>query len=397
MNLHNNAWIELNAAALNHNIAQYKAVIGDRLLAPVIKSNAYGHGLLPIAQLCNQNPQVGWLCVASLSDALKLRDHGIQKPIMVMSCVDADLSLAIGKNIEFIITHEELAHDLNEMGKRYNAVFNVHLKIDTGLSRLGVPIARAIPFVHQLLSLPYLQLHGLCTHYAETQKEDQSYANYQLEQFYAILDQLEAQGITIPFIHASNSAATTTLNLARCNLFRIGIGIYGIWPSAANKAMTLANYPAFTLQPVMTWKTRVMALKTLPANQPVGYDRTTYTTRETKIAIVPIGYYDGYDFRLFNKSGMIIQDCLAPTIGRISMNVATLDVTNIPHIKRGDEVTILGNHPDITVYALSTLAGNPNVRELMIKINATIPRIIVPHQEKVLVAADQLQSTPSPK
>jgi len=309
MNYKNSAWIEINPAALAHNIDQYKTVIGERLLAPVVKSNAYGHGMLQIAQLCEANPQVAWMCVANLSDALKLREQGIQKTIMIMSCVDADISLAVNKNFEFIITHEELAHDLHAIAKKYNSSFNVHVKIDTGLSRLGVLTHRAVSFIHEILAMPHLQLNGICTHYAETQKEDQSYALYQLEQFYAILDQLKAQNIQIPYIHASNSAATTTLDLARCNLFRIGIGIYGLWPSAASKAKTLAIYPQFNLEPVLTWKTRVMALKILPANQPVGYDRTTITTRETKIAIVPIGYYDGYDFRLFNKSRMRINNC----------------------------------------------------------------------------------------
>lgn len=378
MNYTNHSWIEINSTAFAHNVSQYKNVIGNRFLAPVIKSNAYGHGMLQIAQLCEQNPNVSWMCLASLSDALTLRENGIQKPLLVMSTIDTNPALAIGKNIEFIITHEELAYDLHEIAKKGNSVFNVHVKIDTGLSRLGVFPERAVSFVKELLVMPHLNVHGICTHYAETQKEDQSYALYQLEQFYAVIDKLEAENITIPFIHASNSAATTTLNLERCNLFRIGIGVYGLWPSAASKSKTIMHYPEFNLQPVLTWKTRVMALKTVPAGKPVGYDRTTITTRETKLAIVPIGYYDGYDFRLFNKSVMRINNYSAPTMGRISMNVTTLDVTDVPHIQIGDEVTILGNHPDITVYQLSSLAGNPNVREIIIKINPSISRIAVP-------------------
>lgn len=380
MNYKHRSWIEIDAHALAHNIAQYKTVIGERLLAPVIKSNAYGHGMLEIAQLCEQNAQVAWMCVATLSEALKLRAHGIQKPVLVMSCIDDDPVLAIDKNIEFVITHEAVAYDLHEVAKTHGAIFNVHVKIDTGLSRLGVSTQHAISFVHEVLEMPHLKLQGICTHYAETQKEDQSYAYYQLEQFYAILDHLEAQKIVIPYIHASNSAATTTINLERCTLFRIGIGMYGLWPSVTNKTMTLAKYPHFNLQPVLTWKTRIIALKNLPAGQPVGYDRTTYTARETKIAIVPIGYFDGYDFRLFNKSRMRVNNCSVPTIGRISMNVATLDVSDVADVKLNDEVTIMGNHPDITVYELSNLAGNPNLREIMIKINANIPRTVIQNQ-----------------
>ncbi len=371
-------WIEISKSALKHNLAQYKSVIGPGVLAPVIKANAYGHGLIEIAHLCQENAHVGWFCTAMLSEALTLRTHGITKPVLVHSCIDVSPEYAINKNIDFIIHDFDMAEHLNAVGTKHTYVFSVHIKVDTGLSRLGIAPKQVVNFIEKLQQLPGLKVTGICTHFAESQKQNQQFTYQQLERFNTVLDALKHHGISIPYKHVANSAATTALNLPACNLFRVGIGAYGLWPSPENKIMTQKKYPNFTLKPILTWKTRIIHIKKVSAHQYVGYDRTCKTTHETIIATTPIGYYDGYDFRLFNQAKMRVNNQYARVVGRVSMNLTTLDVTGISDVHVGDEVIILGDYPGISAYELGILAGNPNIREITTKINPVIPRIIVP-------------------
>ena len=371
-------WIEISKSALNHNFAQYKSIIGSGILAPVIKSNAYGHGLIEVGTLCEESPHVGFLFTAMLSEALILRAHGVSKPILVHNYIDTNLDQAAHQNIDFVIDSFDTAQQLNTVGAQHNAIFNVHIKVDTGLSRLGITPEQVLTFIHDIKQLPHIKLTGICTHFAESSKKEQQFTHHQLEVFNTVLNTLEQHHITIPYKHVANSAATTSLKLNRCNFFRVGIGTYGLWPSQANKKKTLSNYPNFSLQPILTWKTRIIALKKVPAQRYVGYDRTYQTSKDTIIATLPIGYYDGYDFRLFNKATMRVNNYYAPVIGRVSMNLTTIDVTDIPNIQLGTEVIILGDYPHINAHELSMLAENPNVREITTKINTAIPRIIVP-------------------
>lgn len=194
-----------------------------------------------------------------------------------------------------------------------------------------------------------------------------------------MLESLEKRGIQFPLKHVANSAATMRLDLPICNFFRVGVGIYGWWPNQALRDDVEKKHPGFSLHPIITWKTEVIGIKTIPAGQPVGYDCTVTTTRETRVAFIPVGYFDGFDFRLSNTGHAVINGIPVPILGRVSMNVATLDISNHQNVQVGDEVIILGPQEKVTAYDWVQNTGNPNIRELITTIHPSIERKIVEH------------------
>ena len=369
-------WIEINQDHFNHNISQYKKVIGNRNLSIVIKANAYGHSITHIAQLAEGNPDVHSFCVATIDEALSIRAIGAAKPILITSVLDGDPSSIINKNVSLAIYDAESARFLQSIGAKHNAIFPVHIKVDTGLSRLGIAPERARDYIRLIQSMPNLSIQGIYSHCAESNKAENSFTLQQRDLFQAVIEQLLKEGLQFPFIHFANSAATTSLDLPFCNLFRVGVGIFGLWPSLDNKLITQEKYPWFDLKPILTWKTTVRSIKEVSAGSFIGYDRTFQAKTNMCIAAIPVGYYDGYDFRLFNKASVIINGMHAPIVGRVSMNMSTIDVSHIPNIHIGNEAILMGPYSHIHPYELGLLAGNPNVREMTTKINASIARII---------------------
>ena len=383
----NYTWVQISKKAIEHNITQYKKVIGDGILAPVIKSNAYGHGLIETAQICEKNKQVGWLCVATISEALLLRKNNITKPILVLSYLGGNLEQAIIQNISLTAYDMNTIKKLNNIGQQLGKKCNIHIKIDTGLSRLGVQAKQAVTFIQEVKIYKFIHIQGIWTQFAESDTQDRSFTNQQLQLFENIAAKLEEYGIHIPIKHVANSAATTTLHLQNAkygNFFRVGLGLYGYWPSEYVKKITQKTWPDFTLKPAMTWKTKIFHIKHIKKNNFIGYNREYQVTRDSKIALVPTGYFDGYDLRLSNKSFVLIHRKHVPTVGRICMNITTIDVTDIKEVNVGDEVILLGDYPYINSSSIAQTC-NPNPREIMTeinaeimtKINAEIPRIIV--------------------
>lgn len=371
------SWLEINQSAIKHNISQYKKIIDNNRLAVIIKGNAYGHGLIQMAHICQTNKTVDWLLVGNLSDALALRKNGITKQILVLGYIDEDIANAAHQNIDITIDNLIFAQQLNTIGQRQNRHFQVHLKIDTGLSRQGIFPNQALAFIKQILNFSHIHLNGIYSHCAESNKEDQRFTQQQRKKFIDLLHLLAANNIEIPYKHMTNSAAITALDhSSQYNFFRIGIGVYGLWPSQANKKATLSRYPNFTLKPALSWKTRIMCIKTIPEGSYISYNRTHQVKKKTKIGILPIGYYDGYDTRYSNKTSVLINNILAPVIGRVCMNMTIIDITSIPTAQVGDEVTLLGNNPNITAYDLAHAAGISNVREIITTINPSILRVV---------------------
>jgi len=369
------SWIEVSRSALLDNVAMYKKIIGTGLLAPVVKGNGYGHDILLVSQVLDQSPHVDYLCVAYLSEALMLRKAGIRKSILVMSCLDRNPALAAGQQIELLISDEQ---DIAAIEQSHpQEAIRVHLKVDTGLARFGVAPEDAISTIMRIQKSASLILQGIYTHFSESQNPDQTFTNQQKKSFFALLDQIKKEGIQIPFIHAANSAATTVHELPGCNFFRVGIGTYGWWPTQSVKERTQAKYPELEIRPALEWKTRIDHIKIIPANTPIGYDLTFTSSRETRAALIPVGYADGYDFRLANKGQVLIHNQLAPIIGKVCMNVAMVDVTDIPAAQRGDQVTLLGNHSGLTTHDLATHIGSKNAREALVRINPGLLRILV--------------------
>jgi alanine racemase len=365
---HASSWVEINSAAFEHNIAQYRAVLGPhKQLAVVIKSNAYGHGITEIVQLCEQLPAVDWLCTVSLSEALAVRARGITKPIFVLSYLDADITCAVEQGIDLVVYDRQTVEALEHIAARLHKQAYVHLKVDTGLSRLGLAPQAALDLVLAAQQLTHVQVRGIFTHLAESEKSGEGFTKQQIDRLHDVLSKLIEQGISIPYIHFSCTAALTVVEDSRYTFGRLGLGVYGLWPSQAAKQVTCERYPGFTLEPVMTWKTRVLQVKQVPAGSFVGYGRTFCTQRDTVLAVVPVGYWEGYARGLSNRGQVLVNGVVAPVVGRVSMNLTTIDVTDIPHVTVGSVVTLLGDHP-----ALSSINW-----EVVTRINPLVSRVLV--------------------
>lgn len=356
-------YLEISASAFNHNAAYYKNKIGNHNnLAVVIKGNGYGHGLHQIAALCEQSAFVDWVCVAQLSEALVLQNV-LTKPILVLGYSDADPESAAHKNIHFMVDHLEYAQNLNDIGKKYGCQFNVHVKIDTGLSRMGVSVEQAYDFIQQLKTLPYIVIAGIYSHFSASDSNAE-FTQHQFRQYNGLLEQLSIQASVPTYIHMSNSASISTIQYPEhFNFFRVGLGMYGLGPDRAY------------LQPVMTWKTHIVNIKTVPTGSYISYTGSYKTTRLTRIALLPLGYYDGYDFRFSNKTFVLINGQYAPVLGRVAMNMTIIDVTDI-QAEKNDEVALIGSSEKVDVHHLATLAEIKNVREIITGISPLIPRII---------------------
>ncbi|MDR3550309.1 MAG: alanine racemase [Candidatus Babeliales bacterium] len=366
-------WIEVDAKALAHNIAQYKSIVKNTLLAPVIKSNAYGHGIELIAKLLDENSNVDFLCTVSLSESLLLRSIGIKKPLLVLSIIDGDLHQAAQQDIALILYDMRTALAINEAGKKCNKKIAVHIKVDTGLSRLGLLATHVIPFIKELCLLPFISIQGIFTHFATSERTDQTHTDGQIAQFTNIIYQLDQLGIHIPLRHASCSAAITANQASHFTMVRTGIGIYGLWPSAQNKQLTSTIFPHFSLKPVLSWKTTIIQIKEISAGSFVGYDISYQATKPTRIATLPVGYWDGYDRKLSNTGSVLINNQLARVVGRIAMNLMMVDITDI-QASVGDQVTLLGNHHTITADDIAHTCQSINY-QIVTSINPLLPRI----------------------
>lgn len=369
------SWVEVSKQALEHNVAQYKALIGDAKLAVVIKSNAYGCDLTLVAKILDINSQVDYLCVASLTEARYLRTIGIQKALLMFGIVDCDLQQAVMHDIEVTCYDIKTALELDCLGQLYHKKVKIHIKIDTGMSRLGLFYDQVLNFVQAVRALKFIELVGIFTHFAASDRADLNCLDQQLAIFNRIIADLERHKIVVPLKHTANTAAITAKAITHFNMVRVGIGAYGMWPSPENQLLTNLEYPDFNLLPVLTWKTKVLTVKDLPAGSYVGYDQAYQTVRPTKIATIPVGYYDGYDRRLSNQGQVLVHQQIAPVIGNIAMNITMIDVTGI-ELAIGDEVILLGNVAGVQADDLALICQTANT-EITARINPLIIRKLV--------------------
>lgn len=372
------SWVEISASALAYNVALYKKILGHQKLGVVIKSNAYGHGLLQIGTLLNDNPEVDLLMVAHLQEAITLRNAGIGKPILLLNPERLRLQEIIAYELHTILTDYDMIEKLEQAGNQHKKKVALHIKVDTGLSRFGFHPTEIIALCKKIKAYQWLELTGIYTHFAESNSSDLTFTHEQAQQFYALLDHLEQEGMHATYYHTSNSAGISSLaHHPKINLGRLGAGAYGLWPSEHTRTISWMPLEYQHLKPVLSWKTRIVHIKTVPTGTPVGYNRSYLTNKETRIGILPVGYYDGYDKRLSNKGVVHIKGQSAPIIGTIGMNATMIDLTMIPKAQIDDEVILAGNHTLVTPYDLAQQTGCFNPRQITVQINPEIPRIIV--------------------
>jgi alanine racemase len=293
-----------------------------------------------------------------------------------MGYIDCSPEALLEYNIQIAVHDKETAQELNSLARAQHKKIKVHVKVDTGLTRLGVLTVDAPEFITALQQLSYLQIEGICTHLADTNNKDLTFTYQQLARFDEFLALLEARNISVPYTHAIPSGALALETKKRYTISRVGTNLYGLWKSCNNQQRALAHNPTYTLKPVLTWRTSIIQLKHVPAGIPIGYACTYITQRPTTVAILPVGYWDGYPRELSNNSQVVVNNHYAPVVGIISMNLMAIDVTGIPDVSKGSIVTLIGDVPGITATDLAQKLGMLNYG-LLTTINPSIARFLV--------------------
>jgi len=328
------AEISLDAVANNVRVAKSHLKPGTKLCA-VVKANAYGHGAVRVAQEAARNG-ADFMAVALVQEAVELRDAGIDTPILVLGAMTPEVAdITVKYDISHAVFDEERLYALNEAALKQNKKAKVHLKIDTGMHRIGIQVEDAGKFAKLAAGMPGIYIEGAFSHFATADADSKEYAAFQYARFMKAMELIEAEGIEIPIKHISNSAALTEIEAYQLDMVRQGITLYGLHP-----ADITAGYERF--EPVMRLKAKVSYVKALPAGETIGYGRTFTVNRPSIIATVPLGYADGISRKLSNKGYMLIKGKKAPIVGKVCMDQIMLDVTDIPNVKVGDEVIVFG-------------------------------------------------------
>ena len=379
-----NTWIELSETAYRKNLDFVRGRLGPGVeLAAVVKSNAYGHGWREIAGLALKHGAHS-LCVHSLEEARNLREAGISADILVLGHVPlARLEEAVALGLRLILYNLESLERLAEITTRRGERVRVHLKVETGTYRQGVEEDEIDAFAQSLRANPRIELEGCATHFANIEDTtDHSYAESQLARFEATLGRLAEAGFRPPKRHAACSAAILLFPETHFDFVRLGISQYGFYSSRE----TLLSYQnrhgreeGTGLSPVLRWKTRISQVKWVPPEALIGYGGTYETTRRTRLAILPIGYADGYDRALGNQAHVLVRGKRAPVRGRICMNLTMVDVTDIEGVALEDEVVLIGRQgrQEITAHQLAQLAGTIPY-EIVSRLAEHLPRFVVP-------------------
>lgn len=366
-------WAEIDLDAVLHNFRAAKARLprNTKLLA-VLKANAYGHGSVRIGKLLEG--EADYFAVAFTAEALELRHAGIKTPILILGHVPTcDFPLLVQYDITATVDSLNEAKLLSDTAVSAGKPAKLHIAIDTGMSRIGFPCgADTVVQIAAIAALPMLEIEGIFSHFATADSADKSYTMLQLRKFNALCDALNAAGIAIPIRHIQNSAGIVDLDCS-FEMAREGIILYGMHPSSEVDLAKIGG-----VKPVMSLRTHVVHLATLPAGTPVSYGCTYVTTRETKVATLSVGYADGYPRLLSGKGKVIINGREVPLIGRICMDQCMADVTDLPEVALGAVATLFGSDGDccISQDSLAESIGTIGY-ELVCNINPRVPRVFI--------------------
>jgi len=346
-----NSWCEIDVAALHHNAACLRRSVGRNCrLGIVVKSNAYGHGLEGCAREFVR-AGVDWLVVNTVGEAVALRDCGIAAPLYLCGPLHPDQAGLVAQTEARVVLYDwRTAGALNAAGLSAGAPIRVHLKLETGMHRQGMDLADGLALGRRLEDLPGLVLEGLTSHLADV--DDLSESGFARCQLAALMEGARAfrqAGMEIPILHTANSGAALALPEAHAGLVRVGIAAYGLWPSAAVRTMAQAS--GVELRPALSWRARIAQIKDVPAGASVGYGCAYTTPSSARLAILPVGYYEGYDRRLSNLGAVIVCGRRAPVCGRICMDMTIVDVTHIPGAAVGAVATLIGRDGEEQVSA----------------------------------------------
>lgn len=364
-------WIDIDTNALEHNYSRIRSLLADGTrLGAVVKSNAYGHSIVDYAKAM-ESLGADWLLVDTLVEGIRLRESGVALPIMVLGYTLPDM---YEKAVEYDISVTISSIEALRNAKKHTASspLKVHLKLETGMHRQGIFEAEVGNAIELLRDGEYLQLEGLYTHFPNAKNpSDPTYTKKQLEIFERVRAKVTEAGFD-PICHTANTGATIIYPEAHYDMVRVGIGLYGMWPAEPTKRYAEDTVP---LTPILSWKTLVSEAKTVPAGSQFGYGLTESVSRETTMAVLPIGYWHGYDRSLSSIGHVLIRGQRAKVLGTISMDIVVVDVTDIEGVAQGDEVTLIGADGDdeVTADELAGMIGTINY-EIVTRINPLIKR-----------------------
>jgi alanine racemase len=330
--------VSISKSALLHNARALASTFEASFFA-VVKSNAYGHGVSQVASILAKENTVRGFAVISTTEALALRKILPKRRILVLSYIEPEiLSLAIKQGIELTIIDPAQFALVVRAARQAKKKAIVHLKLDTGAGRVGVDPAAAFMFIKRGYNIPEIVVRGVMSHFSDAEEHKQ-YTELQLARFLHVRTSVDASGLRIPEWHIAASAAGILWSSTRLSFVRAGIAMYGLWPSA----IVARNAPStLNLKPALTWQTSVIQVREHPKNTPISYGRTYVTKKKSKIAVLPIGYRDGFPRDLSNLGEVLIGGRRCPVRGRVCMNLTMVDISRVPKVRRGDVVMLIG-------------------------------------------------------
>ena len=367
------AYIDLDAIA--YNMEQMKKRIGeDGKLIAVIKTDGYGHGAVPLAKMFEEMPYIWGYAVACMGEAAVLREQGIKKPILVLGCVFPDeYEEMVEKEIRAAVYTEEMARGMSEAAQRLGKTAYFHIKIDTGMGRIGFPVTEeSASSIERISRLPNVQTEAMFTHFAKADELDKSYTLKQHEKFLWMKELMEERNVPIQYFDCDNSAGIIDFPEFSCDMVRAGITVYGMYPSDEVEKNRVPLRPAMSLNSYVTY------VKTIEAGTEVSYGGIFKAEKQMRVATVCIGYADGYPRSASNKGRVLIHGKSARILGRVCMDQLMVDVTDIPEVQPWDLVTLVGRDGDdsITMEELAEASGGFHY-ELACIFGKRVPRVYV--------------------
>lgn len=338
------AWVEIDLAALAHNVKQVTSLLAPQTkLMAVVKADAYGHGAVAIAKTALKHGATS-LAIATLAEGVQLRQAGLDAPILILGAINApeDIKAVAAWQLEPTIGNTQQALVFSQTLQAIGATLPAHLKLDTGMSRLGTNWQQATEFVRFVQQLPHLNIESVYSHFATADDPDPTIMNLQHQRFRQAIAELTSCGITPPCLHLANSAATLSDRSCHYDLVRVGLALYGLYPSTHLSSTV-------DLQPILQVKAKIAQVKILPPGTGVSYGYRYITKRETKVAVVGIGYADGVPRNLSNRLQAVVRGQLIPQIGSITMDQMMFDVSQIAELQPGEIVTLIGTDGNVTI------------------------------------------------
>lgn len=373
MKMHSRIQAEIDLDAMTYNLEHIKRNLkpGTKIIA-VLKADGYGHGAIPLGKRIQQDPEVWGIAVATVEEGEELREAGITKPILILGYTyQEDYKKIVDMDFRPAVFKQSMAQELSKAAVAAKKTLRIHIKIDTGMTRIGYrDVKTDVPEILEISKLPGIEVEGIFTHFARADERDTTPAKVQYEKFQEFLLALEEAGLSIPMKHCSNSAGIIRMKEANLDAVRAGIILYGLYPSEE------VEREPVPLKPLMSLRSHIAYIKNVEPGVEISYGGLFTTTRETRVATIPVGYADGYARGLSNKGSVLIRGKRAPILGRVCMDQFMVDVTDIPEAEELDQVTLLGKDQEdsITMEELGKLSGRFNY-EFACCISKRVPRV----------------------